>query len=60
MGKSISGRQGDNLNIPVRRSERLSDKLKKLPDDLILKILSNFQDDPKTLMYSHRHLMVVL
>ncbi|CAK7339364.1 unnamed protein product [Dovyalis caffra] len=50
MRRSKSAKQSYNPKITVRRSERLADKFKKLPDDLILKILSNIQDDPKTLI----------
>ncbi|KAI5554626.1 hypothetical protein BDE02_19G027000 [Populus trichocarpa] len=50
MRRSKSAKQSHNPNITVRRSERLADNFKKLPDDLILKILFKIQDDTKTLI----------
>nr|XP_034925298.1 uncharacterized protein LOC118056958 isoform X2 [Populus alba] len=50
MRRSKSAKLSHNPNITVRRSERLADNFKKLPDDLIIKILFKIQDDTKTLI----------
>lgn len=49
MGKSKKTQHKDQ-DLTLRRSARLADKFKKLPEELILKILSKIRQDPKTLI----------
>jgi hypothetical protein len=50
MKRSKATQQSQNQDFPLRRSARLADKFTNLPDELITKIFSKMEDDPKTLI----------
>ncbi|CAK7339381.1 unnamed protein product [Dovyalis caffra] len=50
MKRSKSTPESQNQNLTLRKSERLEDKFMKLPEEVIPKIFSKLEDDPKTLI----------
>ncbi|CAK7339385.1 unnamed protein product [Dovyalis caffra] len=50
MKRSKSTPESENQDLTLRRSERLEDRFMKLPEEVMTKIFSTMEDDPKTLI----------